>query len=165
MIKSIEVNVTTGERTEILMTVQEEIDALARIAVEEAAKPSKDKAAFILQVDTDTDTLIKSVIGERASEYELAEQEATAFKAAGYPATPVPSSVSAWATAKSWTATQATDDIIATALGWRTAQAAIRANRLGLKESARIAADVAALDAVKAQWAGFLSAIRTQLGV
>tara|TARA_R110000868_G_scaffold399397_1_gene673096 strand:+ start:1169 stop:1825 length:657 start_codon:yes stop_codon:yes gene_type:complete len=120
--------------------------------------------AFILQVDNDTDSLIKSVIGERGGEYELAENEATAYKAAGYTGT-VPSSVQAWATAKGWTATQATDSILTAATGWRTAQAALRAARLLHKEQASVAVDAAELDTIKTQWNDFLAALKTSLGV
>lgn len=122
------------------------------------------KSAFIVQVDTDVDALIRAVIGERASEYERAEKEAAAFAAGGYIGT-APGSVSAWAVAKGWTSQAAADDIIATATAWRTAQAAIRANRLLRKEGARNAVDAAALATVKAQWAGFLTVIRGQLGL
>jgi len=121
------------------------------------------KAAFILQVDTDADKLIDDVIGNRASEYERAEKEATAYKASGYPATPVPSTVSSWATAKGWTSTQAADSIIAAATGWRTAQASLRASRLGLKESSKTAITAEALDTIKASWAAFLVELKTQL--
>lgn len=124
-----------------------------------------EKAAFILAIDTDTDSLIRSVIGERGGEYELAEDHATAYKAAGYPATPVPSSVSAWATAKGWSNTQATDSIVAAATGWRSAQEALRAARLLCKEQGRVAVDATELDALKAQWSGFMAALKTQLGV
>lgn len=137
--------------------------ATARTAADLAARLVTEKNNFILQIDTDTDNLIRSVIGERGSEYELAESHATAYKTAGYPATPVPSSVSAWATAKGWTNTQAADSIIAAATGWRTAQASLRANRLARKENARGTVDAVALDAVKAQWAGFLVVLRGQL--
>lgn len=124
-----------------------------------------DKATFIKKIDADTDDIVQAVIGNRTSEYELAEKEAKDYKTAGYPASPVPSSVSAWAAAKGWTNTQAADDIIATATGWRTVQASIRANRLAHKENARNAADVTALDTVKASWATFLTTIKGQLGV
>ena len=123
------------------------------------------KAALILQIDTDTDALIRAVIGERGSEYELAEKEATAYKAAAYPATPVPSSVSSWAIAKGWTNTVAADDIIAAATGWRSAQSALRAARLLRKQQAANAADAAALDVIKESWNSFLSGIKTSLGV
>ena len=84
MIKSIEVNVSTGERTEVMMSAQEESDALARIAADDAAKPAKDRTEFIKQVDADADTVIKAVMGERATEYLLAEQEATAYRWKGW---------------------------------------------------------------------------------
>jgi len=105
-----------------------------------------DIATLTTQIDTETDALILVVIGERAGEYALAEKEATDYKTAGYPATPVPSSVSSWATAKGWTATVATDNIIATANAWRSASAK-------------------ALNTVKAEWNTFLAALRVTLGV
>jgi hypothetical protein len=120
------------------------------------------KAAAILQIDTETDSFIRTAIGERVSEYEMAEKEATAYKAAGYPVT-VPSSVSAWATAKDWTAKAAADSIIATATNWRSAQSTLRAERLLRKEQARTAVDAAELDAVRAQWAAFLAALTAQM--
>lgn len=120
------------------------------------------RAASILQIDADTDSLIRSVIGERSSEYELAEKEAFAFKVAGYPVT-VPSSVSAWAAAKGWTAKAAADSIIATATNWRSAQSTLRAERLLRKEQARTAVDAAALDLVAAQWAAFLTTLKAQM--
>ena len=123
-----------------------------------------EKAASILQIDADTDSLIRSVIGERGSEYELAEREASAYKASGYPVT-VPSSVSAWATAKGWTAKEAADSIIATATDWRSAQSTLRAERLLRKEQARTALDATALDAIKAQWEAFMVALKLQLNV
>lgn len=121
-----------------------------------------EKASFIIQIDTDADALIRAVIGERASQYEGAEREALAYKAAGYTGI-VPPKVQAWATAKKQTATWAADSQIATAAGWRNAENALYAKRLLLKEMARVA-DAAVLDAIKADWAGFMSALRLQLG-
>ena len=120
--------------------------------------------AFILKIDTDVDALIRKVIGERTSEYELAEKEANAYKAAGYTGT-VPGSVSAWAIAKSWKPKVAADSIIATAAAWRSAQASMRATRLLSKEQARVTVDVAALDAIKVQWDEFMVALKLQLNV
>ena len=94
-------------------------------------------------------------------EYVLAESDAKAYKSAGYTGT-VPDSVASWASAKGETATWATDDILTTARGWRQAQSAIRATRLTCKEQARTATDLAP---VVAQWAGFVVAIKTALGV
>jgi len=122
------------------------------------------KTAFVKQVDQDADAIIKAVMGERATEYLLAEQEATAFKAAGYAGT-VPNSVSSEATAKGVTAQVACDTILATAAGWRAAQAALRANRLLSKASASATVDAAALDVIKAQWVAFTVALKAQLGV
>lgn len=118
------------------------------------------KAAFIKQVDQDADAIIKSVMGERSTEYLLAEQEATAFKAGGYSGT-APGSVSSEATAKGVTAQVACDTILATASGWRAAQAALRAQRLLAKASAQ----TGQLDTVKASWSAFTAALKAQLGV
>lgn len=123
-----------------------------------------EKAAFILQIDTDADALIRAVIGERASQYEGAARESLAYKAAGYTGV-VPPKVQAWATAKGQTATWAADSQIAAAAGWRDAENALYATRLLLKETAYQAADADALDAIKAQWAGFLAALKTSLEV
>ena len=116
----------------------------------------KIKAAFIRQIDLDTDNLIRLAVGERVGEYERAEKEALNYKVEGY-AGLVPSSVSAWATAKGWTAQEAADDIIAAAINWRNLQASLRAERLLCKEQGRISADAAALDVVKARWSAFLN--------
>jgi hypothetical protein len=102
------------------------------------------------------------VIGERGNEYELAEREASAYKAAGYTGA-VPGSVGAWAAAKGWTATSAADSIIATATDWRSAQATLRAARLLSKEQVRVAVDGAELDLVTADWVLFLAGLRAQL--
>lgn len=146
----------------IEFTAAEETVWAAEQAAARAVVFPNAKAASILQIDIDTDSLIRSVIGERGSEYELAEKEAAAFKSAGYPVT-VPSSVIAWATAKGWTAKAAADSIIAKAMNWRSAQSALRAERLLRKEQARTAVDATALDVVMAQWAAFLAALKAQL--
>ena len=138
---------------------QEELDAIA--AVEAARVLAVARAAFIRQIDADTDAIYRAVQGDRAMEYVLAESDAKAYKSAGYTGT-VPDSVASWASAKGETATWATDDILTTARGWRQAQSAIRATRLTCKEQARTATDLAP---VVAQWAGFVVAIKTALGV
>lgn len=121
------------------------------------------KSAFMIQIDTEADALIRAVIGERASQYEGAERESLAYQAAGYTGT-VPPKVQAWATAKNQTATWAADSQIATAAVWRNAENALYAKRLLLKETVRVAVDVAELDTIKADWAGFMSYLRGQLG-
>jgi hypothetical protein len=151
-----------------LMVEDPQAEVLALVPVPApslAAQLATASAALVKQIDADTDALYAAVIGNRAAEYTVAEAEATAFADGGYTADPAPASVASWATAKGWTAQAAADDIIATATAWRTAQAAIRANRLLRKEQARTAADLAALTTTRAQWAGFVAAVRAQLGV
>lgn len=128
------------------------------------------KAAFILQVKAEAGQLTTQVLSGLGSEYELAEKEATSFKAAGYPATPIPSSIedeiaSKAAKGVTITATVATDTILAAATGWRNAQKALRRNRLTVVSAAEVAVDGAALDAIKAGRATFMAALKTQLGV
>ena len=138
---------------------KEELDA---IAAEEVARVlTAARAALIRQIDAEADAITYSVQGERALEYLRAEQEATAYKAAGYTGD-VPDSVTSWASAKGETATWATDDILTTARGWRQAQSSIRATRLTCKERARVESDLAP---IAAAWAGFAVAIKTALGV
>lgn len=122
------------------------------------------RVSRVKEIDADTDALIGAVIGNRASEYERAESQATAFAAGGY-AGDVPECVDSWAVAKGWNVQHAADDILATAAAWRTAQAAIRAARLLRKEQVRGAADEAAVDVAMGQWTAFLKGIRTALGV
>lgn len=112
-------------------------------------------------IDADVDAIYAAVQGNRGAEYALAEAEATAFKDGGYTGT-APPSVQSWATVKNQTATWATDDILATAVVWRGAQSAIRAKRLKCKEDAKSANTVLA---AQAEWAGFLAAVKVQLGV
>ena len=122
------------------------------------------RAAALVKIDAETDKVYGDVVGNKGEEYRSAEADAKAFIAANYTGT-AGGGVTSWATAKGWTTTQAADDILAQATAWRNAQNAIRANRLARKEAARAAADLAALGAITAQWNGFLTAIRTQLGV
>lgn len=118
----------------------------------------------IAKVDADTDSIYGAVLGNRAEEYLRAEQEAEAYKTAGYTGT-VPECVQCWATAKGWTAQQAADDILATAAAWRSAQSMIRGQRLASKEAVRAAVDIATVDAAMATWAAFVATIRGQLGI
>lgn len=142
-------------------TAEEEAIADAEDALYLVHAPELARAAIIRQIDADTDAIYRVVQGDRAMEYVLAESDAKAYKAAGYTGT-VPDSVASWASAKGQTATWATDDILATATGWRQAQSSIRATRLTLKEQARTGSDMAP---IAAQWAGFVVAIKAALGV
>jgi hypothetical protein len=115
-------------------------------------------ATFILRIDADADALIRTTIGERASQYAGAEGESLAYQAAGYTGT-VPPKVQAWATAKNQTAAWAANSQIAAAATWRSAENALYATRLLLKEAARAATGAAELDTIKIQWATFMAAL------
>lgn len=144
-------------------------DAAAAAEAQAAADAAQDaydlahptRKALLLKIDADTDAIYRAVQGDRAMEYLQAEQEARQFKKDGYTGD-VPDSVASWASAKGETATWATDDILTTARGWRQAQSAIRATRLTCKEQARTANDLAP---IASQWAAFVVAIKTALGV
>lgn len=121
-------------------------------------------AELLKKIDSDVDSIYGSVLGNRSNEYAQANADAQFFKSAGYAGT-VPGSVQSWATAKSWTATQAADDILTTAAQWVGAQSAIRAARLLRKEQVRNAPDAATINTTMAAWAGFVAYIRGQLGI
>ncbi len=127
------------------------------------------KAAFILQVKAEAGALTTQVLKGLESEYELAEKESTAYKAAGYPAT-VPGSVQSEINSKAAkgvtvTATVACDIILSAATNWRNAQASLRGKRLTTTSAAEVAVDSAALDIIKAEWVAFLAALKTSLVV
>jgi len=103
-------------------------------------------AAAIDRIDSAADTARMAVIAKQTNtpEYQRAEAQARAFKAAGYPVGEVPRNVAGWAAAK-WrdelTAQAAADDIIATADRWYELLDDIRDMRLAAKEDVRHAAD------------------------
>ena len=120
------------------------------------------KVANLRRVDADVDAIYAAAIGNRATEYSEAEAQANAFKSAGYAGT-APAYVASWLannTKGFSTAQQAADDIIAQANAWRGAAASIRANRLLAKKN--ITTDVTT---AMAQWNGFVTVIRGQLGL
>ncbi|CAN7438557.1 hypothetical protein LJR118_002882 [Acidovorax sp. LjRoot118] len=121
-------------------------------------------AAAVARIDADVDAIYGSAIGLRQAEYEMAERQAQTFADAGYEP-PVPGMVQSWAIAKGWTAQAAADDVLAVAAQWRGAQELIRAQRLLRKEQARAALGPAGLAATMATWAGFVAAVRAQLGI
>lgn len=121
-------------------------------------------ARAVARIDADVDAIYGAVIGARQAEYELAERQAQAFADAGYEGEAGPM-VQSWATVKGWSAQQAADDILSVAAAWRTAQAAIRAQRLAAKEKVRTAPSESAIGAALAAWDGFTTIVRGQLGV
>lgn len=126
-------------------------------------------AGAVLKIDADADAIRHEVLGGRTTEYQMALADAQAFQAAGFAGT-VPPGVQSWLDAKTavgagWTAPQAAQDILDTGAAWDGAQNAIRSNRLLRKEQSKVAAASADLDAALTAWAGFVTAIRPQLGL
>ena len=122
------------------------------------------KARLLLKIDMDTDAIYGAVIGERANEYNDAAAQAQAFKGGAYLGL-AGNKVASWATAKGWTATQATDDILAQAAQWRSIEDAIRSNRLARKEAARNAILASSLLTIESDWTTFVTYIKGVLGL
>lgn len=122
------------------------------------------KRTNILKIDSDTDALYTAVVGNRASEYTLAESEARAF-ADDFFNTDAPESVRSWAEAKGWTNQQAAENILETASQWRTAQSLIRTQRLLRKEQVRTSLTISDIERAVASWSQFLNSIKNSLGV
>jgi hypothetical protein len=122
------------------------------------------RLATLTRIDNDVDQVYGKVMGNRASEYALAEQEALAYQNADYSGE-VPLSVSVWAQATGRTDRWAANDIIGTANVWRQAQIQIRAKRLKAKELVRVAADKESVNQAYADWMVALGEIRTALGL
>tara|TARA_R110000868_G_scaffold9742_4_gene47967 strand:+ start:6899 stop:7531 length:633 start_codon:yes stop_codon:yes gene_type:complete len=121
------------------------------------------KTNAIKSFENDTDSLIREVVGERANEYLLAEEEAIAFKAGGYIDADVTPSISSDAIANGRTNTEACDLILAMAVSWRDAQEKVRANRLLAKAQVKVATLISEIAPIKATWDGFLATLRTQI--
>lgn len=144
-------------------------EVLALSPGEVASALSTATRALALRIDAEADAIRNAVLGGRTTEYQAAEADALAFKAAGY-AGPVPPGVKSWLDAKTavgagWTAQQCADDILATAASWRSAEAAIRSNRLLRKLQAEAATTQAGIDAADAAWGVFTAAVKVRLGV
>ena len=109
-------------------------------------------------VDQHADVARASVVGDavRVKEYERAQAQAEAFRAAGF-AGAVPSCVACWAAAKEWTPQSAAEDILAAAARWYGALDGIRALRLQAKEDIRRAADNATVDTLLATFIASLT--------
>jgi len=130
--------------------------------------PSLDqiKADLCARIDREADAARLKIAGDplRVVEYQQAETEAAAYKAAGYTGT-VPPSVQSWAEAKGWTAQQAADDILTVAAGWRQALYVLRDIRLKGKEAIRAGADEAAANAAADAASGQIKAVLSAVGV
>jgi len=128
-----------------------------------ASELAEEKTKAVLKFESDTDNLIRSVVGERANEYLVAEEEAIAFKDAGYPNLEVPSSVSSDAIANGYSNTVACDAILVMATNWRTMQASLRSNRLMSKAQVKAVTLVSEIDPIKATWNEFLVILKSQI--
>ncbi len=97
---------------------------------------------MVQHIDRVADHIRAVLVGDpvRAFEYQAAEQQARAFKAAMYLGA-VPPTVQAWMDARSFTAKVATDDIIREADQYHAALHHIRAERLKGKYAVQGAAD------------------------
>lgn len=107
------------------------------------------RATLLDRIDAAADAARLAVAGDplRAAEYQVAEAEAKAYRAAGYAGT-VPQSIKSWAEAKQWTAKRAAEDILAEALAWNGALYALRDARLKAKEAVRNAGTAEDAEAV-----------------
>ena len=124
------------------------------------------KEEMIAVIDNEADVTRAMVVGDpvRAFEYQWAEQQALAFKQAGYAGT-TPPAVASWSTAKGWSNQQAADDILAAAESFRAAMAGLRQARLVGKERVRSAPEGSAVERNAYEEAlATIHAIRRQVG-
>ena len=130
----------------------------------EVAETTKTKAiaGLTLRIDTDANQIYSDVMGTRATEYIEAENQAQAYKDAGYTGD-AGEMVTAWATAMNQTAQWSADDILLKSAQWRQAQSVIRTQRLIHKQQAKAATTHSALTDVQSSWVAFVSAIRAEL--
>ena len=138
---------------------------VALTAEEIASRLSTIRGQSLIQINNDDNRIYADVIGNKTTEYLKAAEDARAFKAAGYPENDVPDYVQSWADAKLWTARQACDDIIAQEVAWQLAAKLIRDYRLKAKEAVKRATTIEEIETAMATWNGFVTMIRTQLGV
>lgn len=138
-------------------------DAVANYIISQIdAPPAPPPLGAVLKAVMDIDKVADEVrykfIGDaaRIKEYDTANQEAEAYKAAGYSGD-VPQSVKSWAEAKGWTGQSAADDILATAAAWNAVLYGIRDARLKGKELVRAAVSMEDLETKRA---GTIEALR-----
>tara|TARA_R110002074_G_scaffold101121_1_gene218309 strand:+ start:1843 stop:2472 length:630 start_codon:yes stop_codon:yes gene_type:complete len=143
--------------TQIKRTITDKTKEIISAELDDAKKNT------IRIFESDTDDLIREVVGARANEYLLAEEESIAFKAAGYPDLDVPSSVSSDAIANGTSNQISCDSILAMATNWRAAQSSLRANRLLSKAQVKAVTLVSQIAPIKADWDGFLTTLKTQI--
>lgn len=104
---------------------------------------------FLARVDKLADAARSRVAGDsaRVREYELAAQEAAAYKEAGYNG-PIPPSVLSWAEAKGWAGRQAAESILEASERFYATLYAIRDARLKAKEAIKAAKSYTEIEAL-----------------
>lgn len=109
--------------------------------------------SFLCQmIDAEADSAYIAIGGPspgRLAEYQQANTDAAAFKAAGYAGT-VPETVQCWATASGMTAQAACDNILVTASAWEAVLVGIRSARLIGKANVNAATTLADAQAAAA---------------
>jgi len=165
--------ISTGEYEQRWEVVEKyETPELKATAI--AAELATAKTNFTRQVKSDAGAITQQFLQGLESEYDLAEKEATAFKAAGYPEptseAPLPGSIQDEIASKAArgitiTATVACNNIIIASTGWRNAQAELRRKRLTVASETYSAVDFSELDEIKTQWQTFMTNLYTMLGI
>ncbi|MEN3030297.1 hypothetical protein [Chromobacterium amazonense] len=107
------------------------------------------KMAACQQIDAAADDARRAVLGDplRAVEYQRAEAEAAAFKAAGYKGA-MPPCVQSWADAAGLEPQAAADSILGEAAAWNKALHQLRAIRLRAKQAVLKSADHTVVEAI-----------------
>ena len=115
-------------------------------------------------IDSQVDAVTRAVIGDRATEYLVAEFEANDYAQRGYEGD-VPASVEDQVVATGVTPREAADEILAASAAWRGAQSALRRARLVAKAQVRAAETPEALLEALGDWETNIMAISNQLGL
>jgi len=118
---------------------------------------------LVFKFERDTDNLIKTIVGERANEYQIAESEAIIFKDAGYPENDVPASISSDAIANNRTNIEACELILMMSVNWRNIQMTLRSKRLMSKAQTKSSITNEELDTIEEDWNNFIDYITTQV--
>lgn len=151
---------------------QQEWSLMAAVAVEALADghtPSleEQKGAALVLVDQSIDAIYAAVIGNRAQEYLMAEEEATMYLSAladGGDAI-APECVQSDADAFNRTPKEAAEAILSQASAWRNASYAMRRERLAMKASIRNAGTSQDLAALSTDWNATLADFHAELGM
>lgn len=122
------------------------------------------KMSYVSAIDAGVDMIYSKTIGNRTTEYQLAETEATTYASSGYTGT-APPTVSVWAQINGWTPQQAADDILQTSSNWRAVQQTLRAQRLTTKDRLKKATTYAEIESIRSEWLVFIDVIKQHLGL